>query len=299
MSYAARYPDLFATALSYSGAPDIANGIDADVLSTLVINEIEVIQDGVPANSIFGNRATEEINWADHDPATLAANLRDTNLYLYTGDGAPGPLDTTPVNLEGSLIEAIVGYDTEDFHNRLVALGIPSFYDDYGPGTHSWPYWSRDLQQSIGVIMADFAHPPPAPAQVTYTTADSDYSVYDWQVTMDRPATEFSTLEDASSGGFALAGSGSGSVTTPPSYQPGAPYSVTLQGERVRASLSCLADHQGRLHLRVPLGPGNPFQQDTLAASLFGTAVYTTTVTIQPAAANNATSTPLAGSSCG
>ena len=220
MSYAARYPDLFATALSYSGAPDIAYGLDVDVLSTVVVNQIEVVQDGVPANSIFGNRATEEINWADHDPTTLAPNLGDTDLYLYTGDGVPGPLDTPPVNLGGSLIEAIVGYDTEAFHNRLVALGIPSLYDNYGPGTHSWPYWSRDLQQSIGLIMADFGHPPPPPAEVTYTTADPDYSVYGWRVAMHRPATEFSTLEDASSRGFTLAGSGSAASPRLPSTSP-------------------------------------------------------------------------------
>jgi len=66
-------------------------------------------------------------------------------------------------------IEAGVQQLTNFFHSRLQSLHITSFYDDYGPGTHSWPYWARDLRQSIGQLMADFAHPTPAPARVSYT----------------------------------------------------------------------------------------------------------------------------------
>jgi S-formylglutathione hydrolase FrmB len=278
-SYAARHPDLFSTVLAYSGAPDIAYDTEAEALSTPIINATEVNLDGAPPNSMFGDRATEEINWATHDPATLAENLRGMNIYMYAGNGEQGPLDPAPVG-GGTPIEAAVSQDNILFHDRLSTLAIPSYYDAYGPGTHSWPYWTRDLQQSIGPIMADFARPPAPPAAVTYTTAETPYAVFGWQVTMHRAAEEFSTLEAANAQGFALAGSGSGSVVTPPVFTANASYTVTLQGDTTSQSLTQTADHAGRLHLEVPLGPANPDQQYTPAAQAHGTQVYTTRVQI-------------------
>jgi S-formylglutathione hydrolase FrmB len=282
MSYPARHPDLFSIALAYSGAPDIAYSPDVVAGSTVIINATEVGLDHVPPNSMFGDRVTQEVNWADHDPATLAENLRGADLFMYFGNGEPGPLDSQPVDPAGTTIEALVARDNVDFHDRLDSLGIPSYYDAYGPGTHSWPYWTRDLRQSIGPIMDAFAHPPAPPSKVTYTIADQHYSVYGWDVTMHRPAMEFSTLEGADASGFSLAGSGSSSVTTPASYQPGATYGVVFRGATSDPVLvTQAADAHGRLHIDVPLGPGNPYQQFTAAAAVAGTRVYTTTVRIQ------------------
>ena len=56
-----------------------------------------------------------------------------------------------------------------------------------------------------------------------------------------------------------------------------------LRGDAVKpTTVTLVADGHGRLHLDIPLGPGNPFQQDTAAAAVAGTKVYTTTVRIQP-----------------
>jgi hypothetical protein len=199
---------------------------------------------------------------------------------MYFGNGQPGPLDSGPPSLYAMTIEGAVWRDNVDFHNRLEALGIPSFYDDYGPGTHSWPYWARDLRQSIGQIMAGFAHPPAAPRTVTYTSADDQYAVYRWRVTMHRTAREFSTLEHAAARGFALAGSGSGTVLTPPLYQPRRRYRVRLIGDRVSRRMTLTATRSGRLQITVPLGPSNRYQEYTAAAYAAGTAVYTTRVSI-------------------
>ncbi len=280
MSYAARHPDLFSVALAYSGAPDIAYDRDAEVASTVIINGTEVGLDRTAPNSMFGDRVTEEINWADHDPATLAANLRDTTLSLFTGDGRPGPLDGGRVNPEAMGIEAMVGRDNVEFHDRLDALGIPSTYDDYGSGTHSWPYWARDLRESIGPLMQDVAHPAPDPAVVTYTTADPAYAVYGWHVAMHRPALEFSTLEHAGPSGFALAGSGAATVVTPPCYHPGRVYTVSLRGPAADTTVRLRADPGGRLQIVVPLRPGNPYQEDSPLGLAAGTRVFTTAVAI-------------------
>jgi S-formylglutathione hydrolase FrmB/alkylhydroperoxidase family enzyme len=288
MSYAARHPDVFGVALSYSGAPDVAYDPVAAVGATAVINATEVGLDGVPPNSMFGDRVTEEINWAAHDPATLAGNLRATDLYIYTGNGMPGPLDSGPPNPGAMGIEGLVAHDSDYFHRRLQSLGIPSLYDNYGPGTHTWPYWARDLRESIGGIMADFAHPRPEPDAITYTSADAGYGAYGWQVSTHRVAREFSTLEDAGARGFGLRGSGSATVLTPAYYAPGSRYAVTLSGPSRAQTLSVTAGRDGRLQLELPLGPANPFQQYTLAAALAGTRVYETRVRIRVETARQA-----------
>ncbi len=280
MSYASRHPDMFSVALGYSGAPDIYNDPTARVGAKGIINATEVGLDQVAPDTFFGDQATDGINWAAHDPATLAENLRWTKMYMYWGNGQPGPFDTPSTYGAGS-IEALVNTDNQDFEARIKSLGIPAYFDPYGNGTHSWPYWTRDLQWSIDKIMADFAHPAPAPSPLTYTSADDAYSVYGWSVTTHRTAREFSTLENASKLGFKLAGSGSGTVLTPAKYKPGARYRVTLSGDKVAAhTVTIAASRAGRLQIQVPLGPANPYQQDTVQAQAAGTAVYTTTVKI-------------------
>jgi S-formylglutathione hydrolase FrmB len=280
MSYAARHPDVFGAALSYSGAPDIAHDAQAQALVTPVINATETALDGVPANSMFGPRTTEEINWAAHDPTTLAENLADTKLAMFTGNGLPGPLDTAP-NPLASAIESGVHQLTEMFHARLTALRIPSFYDDYGPGTHSWPYWTRDLEQSIGQIMENFSHPFAPPARVTYMSADPSYSVYGWSVRMHRAVEDFSTLGRAGRGGFSLSGSGSATVTTPAAYRRHSLYRVTVRSAGGTASTMHRTRGKRRLRIEVPLGPSNTVQEYPLDGPSTATRVYTSTVTIK------------------
>jgi hypothetical protein len=273
---------MFVTAAAFSGAPDIAFDPVAQIGATAIINATEVGLDGVPPDSLFGNPVTDEINWSAHDPATLANNLRGMNLLLFTGNGQTGPLDPEP-NLGGSSLESLVGFDNQYFQQRLTSLGIPDYFDDYGPGTHSWPYWTRDLQQSIGSIMDTFAHPPASPSSVTYTSTQPEYSEFGWSVAIDRTAEEFSSLEDADASGFSLAGSGSAVVKTPAMYQPGQQYSVIFAGPFFDGNATAMADRSGRLTLIVPLGLANPYQQYTLNAAVAGgTKTFTTSVTIHP-----------------
>jgi S-formylglutathione hydrolase FrmB len=279
MSYAARHPDLFGTALSYSGAPDIAYDSEAQALVTPVINATETGLDGVPPNSMFGPRSTEEINWAGHDPTTLAPNLAHTNLFMYTGNGQPGPFDSVVPNPGASAIEGGVEQLTKLFHARLQALGIPSLYDDYGPGTHSWPYWARDLQQSIGPLMVDFAHPAQVPRTFSFTSDDPQYSMYGWAVTVKRDVAEFSTLS-GDPAGFTLAGSGAATVTTPPRYRNRSRYTVRVfSADAVKTMV--LRPRHHRLVISLPLGPSNTVQEYPNDGPSTATRVYTTRVAIR------------------
>ncbi len=287
MSYAARHPDMFSAALAFSGAPDIAYDVEAQALVTPTINATETALDRVPANSMFGPRGSEEINWVAHDPTALANNLRGMHLFIFTGNGLPGPLDKGPPLAIAMAIETGVHELSVLFHDRLHSLGIPSAFDDYGPGTHSWPYWDRDLRESIGPLMADFAHPLPTPSTVTYTSAEPGYSVFGWEVTMHRAVQELSTLADAGRAGFELQGSGSATVITPGLYRNGGRYQVKigLVTSVVRAG------RDGRLTLEVPLGRSDTVQEYPLDGPPIGTTVYTTRVSIGSATAGRSTAT--------
>jgi S-formylglutathione hydrolase FrmB len=284
MSYASQFPDLFGVALAYSGAPDIAWDPVAHTGAQAIINATEIALDGVPANSMFGDPMTDFFNWADHDPATLAPNLRWTKLYMYFGNGLPGPYDSNPVNPGASSIEGAVYQDNIYFHNRLDALGIkPAVYDYYGNGTHSWPYWARDLRWSIGDIMTDFKHPAPNPASFTYESGMSSYSIYGWKVAMDRKVAEFSTLAPTSKKAFALQGSGSATVTTPPSLSRNASFRVTIKASSGTTTRTLSSGKKRSLTLTVPLGPSDTVQEYSVVhppLSSPGTTVYTTHVTI-------------------
>ncbi|HEY8764055.1 MAG TPA: alpha/beta hydrolase family protein, partial [Solirubrobacteraceae bacterium] len=282
-SYAARHPDRFAAALSFSGAPDIAYDPEAQAMVTPIINLTETALDGAPLDSMFGSRLSNEINWAAHDPTTLAPNLRGMRLFMYAGNGAPGPLDTGIPNPQALVIEGGVSELTRLFHNRLQSLGIPSLYDAYGPGTHAWPYWARDLRQSIGPLMDVFAHPPATPASIYYTSADPSYSDFGWQVTVTRAVREFSTLSSARASGFTLQGSGSATVTTPARYRRGARLHdsvASAQGTFPAFTRRVRVGRSRRLTVTVPLGPSNTTQEYPLDGPPLGTTVFTTRVSI-------------------
>lgn len=114
LSYAGRHPGLFAAAASFSGAL--------------------------------------EVGAAAHLPINLAPRLRSLALIeLRTGDGEPGPLDANGVSpgCDECRLESFVHPMNVRLHDRLRRLGIRHLWDDYGPGTHAWPYWRRDLRETL------------------------------------------------------------------------------------------------------------------------------------------------------
>ena len=205
-------------------------------------------------DAIFGPRTTQEINWAAHDPATLVPNMRGMSLYAYTGDGRPGPLDPPEPNPAGAAIESGVHRLTQLWKANADAAQIPVEYHDYGPGTHTWPYWARDLRESVGDIDRDFAEARPAPAEKFFMSADAKWSQWGYDVELRRPAREFSTLRDGDADGFTLLGSGTGVVTTPAVYEPGASANVA---DRRRGAVAARAFRRPAAR-RGPARPRQP-----------------------------------------
>ena len=243
MSYAVRHPDLFSAASSYSGAVDTNN------LEVQPVIEGETLADGgTTPDAIWGPRATSEIVWRTHNPWDLAANLQNMVLAIRTGNGQHGPYDDPSPAVDP--IESGVHDMSVSLHNRLDALHLAHVWDDYGPGTHSWPYWQRDLQRDLPRFMATFAHPPRTPDPFTYTTAERTFSVYGWRFALKPATMAWTQVTRAGRHGLTLKGTGTAAVTTARRYRPRSRHTVTIG----TATTTLHADRRGRLHITVPLG---------------------------------------------
>jgi S-formylglutathione hydrolase FrmB len=248
MSYAARHPDLFAAAASFSGAVDTNNPLDI----------------AVTAATIFGPRATEQVIRRAHNPLDLAGNLRGLSLTIRTGNGRPGGPYGPSAGTD--IVEFAVHQMSVGFHARLVALRIPSIWDDYGPGGHLWPYWQRDLRQTLPTFMTVFAHPKLPPASFSYTAVEPRFAVYGWSVALRRPALEFSRLRVDGRRRFSLTGSGRASITTAPLYRAKRDVLAVVRDAAGTHRRRLRTDRRGRLRVSLDLGPGNRYQEFTARA---------------------------------
>jgi diacylglycerol O-acyltransferase/trehalose O-mycolyltransferase len=77
--------------------------------------------------------------------------LRHTALFVASGDGtADGPFD--PPGRTNSL-EALIYQENLESVDQLRELGVSVATDFYGPGTHSWPYWQRELHRALPMLL--------------------------------------------------------------------------------------------------------------------------------------------------
>ena len=249
-SYAARHPDLFAVAGSFSGAPDITSDPVIEAGATGVIEGTAAALDQVEPAAMFGPHLTNELNWQGHDPTRLITNLRGMSLDLYTATGLPGELDTT-LDLSAMGIEFLTHISTLAFTAHAKAAGLPYYLDDYVFGTHTFPYWARDLRDFVPRMMDVFAHPAAGPSTISYRSVDATWTQWGWTVANHRAASlAWSSLSNASASGFTLSGAGSADVTTPADYAPGSVHQVGV-GSASQQALT--ADASGALHVSVTL----------------------------------------------
>ena len=143
MSYAARHLGMFAAAASFSGLlhPLADTRLILGLVSTY----------GPDSRALWGDPDAQRETWAAHDPTALASRLRGTRLFVSSGDGRPGPLDRSRRDRDS--VEATVYRESRAFAARLRALDIPATVDFYGRGTHNWPYWERELQRALPLLL--------------------------------------------------------------------------------------------------------------------------------------------------
>lgn len=154
-TYAARHPGMFKYAASFSGPMNL-NDV---VMRTILLQTAKA--NGDDPNAIWGSPTEQPANWKQHNPLELAAGLKGTGLYLSSGTtGLPGDLDP---NTQWSLLqlgEAVVGASDIAMSGKLLfSHFIPSTTHFYLNGTHSWPYWQRELHSSWPRIMTSLGVP--------------------------------------------------------------------------------------------------------------------------------------------
>ncbi len=242
--YAARHPDLFVAAASFSG---FLNLIDL---------QAPYWQGQYPStSSVFGDPRTYGWSWQGHDPVELASNLRGLRLYLASGNGHPDPHERRirPADSRESYCHASLN----DMGAALVRNGIPATVDYYGLGIHTWPHFTRDLHHAMPLFLDAFAHPPAQPTPWSYHTTDDRFSVWGYQGIRTGGGPGWTYLDNVSAAGFSAAGTGLLALQTASLYHPGTSYAIDVDG--VRQPHAAQADPAGRLILLITLtGPGAP-----------------------------------------
>lgn len=145
IGYAARHPGMFTVAASFSGIVHtrLSEG-ESHAYLALVGSQ------GDDPLALWGDPTTNADVWREHNPFDLAARLRGTRLFVSAGNGQPGPLDPphTPINDT----EVSINEENTAFVQQVRTLRLDAQIDLYGPGTHTWPYWQRELHKAWPLI---------------------------------------------------------------------------------------------------------------------------------------------------
>lgn len=265
MAYAARHPDLFSVAGSFSGAVDLfALGADAWLFYPVVNKSGLACQHSDPAGpDAWGDPVTDEIWWRTHNPVDLAANMRDVVSYISSGNGVSCKAEEAPY-AAGTFaqIEPLIRVMTKRMDRALSAAGASHRTDLKDCGIHWYLEWMKDIPAFWDLAFRAMASPSPQAASFDYRLADPRFTVWGWTFVADRGrAAEFLEVRDASAAGITLIGSGTETVTTAALFAPG--QHVTLTGA---TSASAVTDAAGRITFRVDLGPAHHVQQYTPGA---------------------------------
>ena len=242
MSYAARHPDYFLGAASFSGAVDtvIAGPVTSTTFALLHPYA------GTPDDRVWGPYETSEITWRGHNPTDLASNLRPLALWVRTGNGVP-QLDDPPNPASQALETGIYTMNTS-FHQRLTGLGIEHAWFDRGYGLHTWRYWQEDLHTVLPELVALLADPPPRPERFDYRFVEDTADVWGWAFEItDRSGAAFTELVSVGDDGLTVWGAGTLTATTPTGYAG----SWRVQAAGVDDVVA--AGDDGRLTFTVPL----------------------------------------------
>jgi hypothetical protein len=260
MAEAARHPDLFAAALSFSGAVNTAGIPYLEPAAFAALHD----HYGTPTDAVWGSWQEQEVRWRGHNPSDLAGNLALVPLWFTTGEGVPGgpaPDDNDP----GALAtESAIFSMNAGFVAALTQAGVPYSFMPYPQGGHDWWHWQNDLHQAWPFIADVFAHPAGYPASWSHRSMEPAFGDWGWQATTHRDVVEFLELDGVSSGGMTLRGSGAVSLVSAPLYRPGGAYALSVSGAQAGVSpTTAVADAAGRLSFDVTLGPSHSLQQYT------------------------------------
>jgi hypothetical protein len=236
---------------------------------------VDVVEDPVLGPSLWAaytrgqgypSPTQDEIAFRGFNPADLASAIVgiDTEVVVILGDGCvangsracaeDGFLDGFPA-AAGQEIPLRANGDREV--PQLIEQGVPITYIQR-EGTHGTINQDGYERWLLPRLNATFAREVAEPARFSYKAVDPAFSVWGWDVAVDRPNVEFLSLLGARTDGreVLLAGTGTATVTTPATFASGRTYEVVVEpigGDP--ATQQVTADDDGRLTVTTPLGP--------------------------------------------
>lgn len=151
LNYAAHHRGLFRYVASMSSYVDLN---DPTVRLLIAYGSQKF---GTDVKNVWGDPTTHRANWQAHNPSAMPRAFRGTKVHLSMGNGQPGPLDTShPIDviLAGAVGEVALSPDSvKRFAGSLRSAGVQVTTHFYNPGTHSWPYWQRELHSIWPTVM--------------------------------------------------------------------------------------------------------------------------------------------------
>lgn len=145
--YAARHPGMFAAAASFSGS---VHPLDTQESIDRLLGFFA--HDGNDPTNVWGDPVAQREIWQAHDPYFLAQRLKRIPVYLSCGDGTAGPFDAPGTH---SALEADFHHQNLELARRMDQLGATRLVTHfYGPGTHGWDYWERELHAALPMLLA-------------------------------------------------------------------------------------------------------------------------------------------------
>lgn len=209
---------------------------------------------------------TSEALYRGLSPSDLGANVAGLDLEVLatngddcmTGEGyCVKPNDVTSVNTGALYTEGAMRRANDIVSALWTQQGVAHSYATHR-GQHGRPNNAVFAAHHLPRLRAAFAREAEEPALFSYKSTDRAFSVWEYDVTVNRPNTEFLHILGARLDGtdLTLAGTGQARVVTParfPAHQPQRVL-VSRPGEPDRVEV-VRADSAGRLTFDLNLGP--------------------------------------------
>jgi diacylglycerol O-acyltransferase / trehalose O-mycolyltransferase len=143
--YAAHNPGMFRAAASFSGVVHpLLEGFPEGLARTQRAY-------GEDPLALWGDSVAQRAVWEQHDPYYLTDRLHSIPVFMSAGNGRAGPFDLPGTNDD---LEAFLGQMNQATAQRFQQAGLNLRTDFYGPGTHTWPYWQRELHRALPMLLA-------------------------------------------------------------------------------------------------------------------------------------------------
>src|SRR5262245_27970742 len=220
MVFAARHPELFAAAGSFSGFVDQFTQSGRGIIELFAELDNELCGATNNPAGLWGDPVAHPMGWIGHDPTYLAPNLGNTTVYATSGNGQPCPGDPPLPDPDSPDPEAIILEMTQNFDLALRRADVRHVTEFRPCGLHQFANASRDLRRFWPMMLDAFDRD--SSDSFEYRSGEAIDSAWGWTFSADPTrAAEFLDVRSASVRGLHIRGSGVESILTAPLFHPG------------------------------------------------------------------------------